>query len=183
MEEFAMNRTLFVALAAVALAGGAHAASLTVLGTGGGKIIYDNQDVGTVPLRLTKVPDGTHTVKVTTPAGEKTFTLSYPSAGDHVIDMDRELNVAAVARVSREEEERIRRDERRRLEREGRYRYNRYDPYGPYGGGYGAYPYGYGGYPYGYGYPYGGGGIGFGFGSGFGRRGFRRGGIGFGIGF
>lgn len=156
---------LFLAAALIACAANAEAASLTVLGRVGGRIYYDGIDVGTIPLRLTAVPNGTHKVRVVANNGqERTYEVDYPRAGDHVIDMDLELGVKPVVQAP--------------PVRAYRNSWDRYDPYGPWGGPYYA-PY-YGGYgPY-YGYPYGRYG-GFGFGRrGFGRRG---GGLFFGFGF
>ena len=72
---------------------GALASTVTVVGAGGGSIIYDGKPVGPVPLRLTQVPPGRHIVRVVTSAGERTFDLAYPAGQnvDRVIDMNVEL--------------------------------------------------------------------------------------------
>src|SRR5437764_6240912 len=89
-----MNRQLWIAaVAAVFGAASVLASTVTVVGPGGGHILYDGKDVGTVPLRLTQVPPGRHIVKVITPAGERTFDLTYPAGQnlDRTIDMNLEL--------------------------------------------------------------------------------------------
>jgi hypothetical protein len=150
------------------------ASSVTVLGSMGGTVQFDGRDYGALPVRITAVTPGTHTVKVLAGGVEKTYSLTFPAGQDAnpQIDMDIELG------VQRTDRERDRR----------RYRPRGYDPY--YGGSYGAgYPYGYGNNYYNYGYPYGpyygrGGGIGFGTSFGGRRRGrFGGSGLFFGLGF
>ena len=89
-----MKRHLWLA-AVAGLCGAATvlASTVTVVGPGGGTILYDGKNVGPVPLRLTQVPPGRHIVHVVTAAGERTFDLTYPPGQnlDRTIDMNVEL--------------------------------------------------------------------------------------------
>lgn len=161
-----MNRLWLAALVgAFVLAGSVQASTVTVVGSMGGRIWYDGQDVGTIPLRLTRVPPGRHVVRVVTPGGlDRTFDLTYPrgQSVDRVVDMD--VDVARREPVTRVapmvQGPVVPRDD-------VRYEYvypsdsdcyRRYDGR-DYRSNYGAYPYGYnqpyyGGGSYGYGgYP------------------------------
>lgn len=87
-----MNRNLVGAVAgALLLTHAASASTVTVLGSSGGRIWYDGQDVGSVPLRLTAVPPGQHHIRVLTPDGaSREFDLAYPTGQqvDRVVDLD-----------------------------------------------------------------------------------------------
>lgn len=80
---------------AFVMVGAVQASTVTVVGSMGGRIYYDGKDVGTIPLRLTKVPAGRHVVRVVTPTGvDRTFDLDYPRGKDvdRVVDMDVEVS-------------------------------------------------------------------------------------------
>lgn len=81
-------------LSALVFVGAAQASTVTVVGSMGGRIWYDGKDVGTVPLRLTRVPAGRHVVRVVAPGGlDRTFDLNYPQGQnvDRVVDLDVEV--------------------------------------------------------------------------------------------
>lgn len=143
----------------------AHASTMTVVGSMGGRIFYDGKDVGTIPLRLTAVPAGRHVVRVVTSSGlDRTFDLNYPGGNvDRVVDMDVEASRRETARSAPVDEASRWNPARDDVSyeyvqpTESEY-YRNYDSR-DYQSNYGVYPYGanqpyYGGNSYGYGgYP------------------------------